>query len=114
MDGIVTNWDAMKTFWTYAFYDHLRVPPEGQSVLVTDSPLNSALDREKMAQIMFESFNVSAFYVAMQAVLSLSTHGAGQPASRWTLAKVTLIVFLSTREFPFDMQYSGPVWLADV
>ena len=65
----------MKTFWTYAFYDHLRVPPEGQSVLVTDSPLNSALDREKMAQIMFESFNVSAFYVAMQAVLSLYASG---------------------------------------
>ena len=65
----------MKTFWTYAFYDHLRVPPEGQSVLVTDSPLNSTLDREKMAQIMFESFNVSAFYVAMQAVLSLYASG---------------------------------------
>jgi len=75
VDGIVTNWDAMKTFWTHAFYDQLRVSPEGQSVLVTDSPLNTTLNREKMAQIMFESFNVSAFYVAMQAVLSLYASG---------------------------------------
>lgn len=65
----------MKTFWTYAFYNQLRVPPEGQSVLVTDSPLNSTLNREKMAQIMFESFNISAVYIAMQAVLSLYASG---------------------------------------
>lgn len=75
VDGIVSNWDAMETFWTHAFYDQLRVLPEGKSVLVTDSPLNSTLNREKMAQIMFESFSVSAFYVAMQAVLSLYASG---------------------------------------
>ncbi|KIJ92509.1 hypothetical protein K443DRAFT_13543 [Laccaria amethystina LaAM-08-1] len=75
VDGIVTNWDVMKSFWTYAFYGQLRVSPQGQSVLFTDSPLNSTLNREKMAQIMFESFNVSAFYVAMQAVLSLYASG---------------------------------------
>lgn len=75
VDGIITNWYAMETFWTHAFYGQLRVSPEGKSVLVTDSPLNSTLSREKMAQIMFESFNVSAFYIAMQAVLSLYASG---------------------------------------
>ncbi|QQP48801.1 Actin_ muscle, partial [Caligus rogercresseyi] len=57
--GIITNWDDMEKIWHHTFYNELRVAPEEQP----------------MTQIMFETFNMPAMYVAIQAVLSLYASG---------------------------------------
>ena len=65
----------MEKFWHRSLHDYLRCDPEESVVLLTEPPLNPPENREAMAEIMFETFNVAGLHISVQAVLALISSG---------------------------------------
>ncbi|KAK0072944.1 hypothetical protein PV325_010498, partial [Microctonus aethiopoides] len=78
--GLVEDWDLMERFLQQCIFKYLKAEPEDHHFLLTEPPLNTPENREYMAEIMFESFNVPGLYIAVQAVLAL--------AASWTAKSV--------------------------
>jgi len=73
--GMIKDWSAMERFWEQIFYNLLKIDPSTHPLILTDTPLNPEANKVKMAEIMFEKFNVPSLYIAMQAALSLYASG---------------------------------------
>jgi actin-related protein len=70
-NGIVTDWDDMERLLHYTFYEGFRcAAPEEHPVLLTEAPLSPKANREKLIQIMFETFNTPGTYIAIPGVLA--------------------------------------------
>lgn len=60
----------MEKIWEYTFKDELSTDPSEHPVVLTESLQNPKANRERMIQIMFETFNVPYFYSESQELLS--------------------------------------------
>ena len=74
-NGIIKNWEDMEHLWDYAFYERMKINPQGQKILLTEPPMNPLKNREMMCQVMFEKYGFDGVYVAIQAVLALYAQG---------------------------------------
>jgi actin-related protein 3 len=71
-NGIVKDFTNFEKFVQRVITKNLRCDPEEHLFLLTEPPLNPAENRERVGEIMFETFNVPGVHVGVQAVLALS------------------------------------------
>ncbi|KAI0049580.1 actin-related protein Arp4p [Auriscalpium vulgare] len=77
VDGMINDFKPIPSLITHALRDVMRCNPEEHPVLLTEPAWNSVANRERMAEIMFEEFNVPAFYIANTGVLNAFAAGKG-------------------------------------
>ncbi|KAL7675395.1 hypothetical protein ACOME3_001656 [Neoechinorhynchus agilis] len=61
----------MERYLGRCMYEYLRCDPDDYLFLMTESPLSGPESRENLAEIMFETFNVSGLFIGEQAILAL-------------------------------------------
>ena len=74
-EGVVNNWDDFEKMLGFIFSSELKVDPSDYNVLLTETPMNPKENKEKLAQIMFENFNVQGLYIALESLLPLFSVG---------------------------------------
>ena len=79
--GVVRDWGQMSQLWGDMLGTTLGVAGGDHPVLLADSPTAEDRDRERMAEILFETHGTPAFFVASQPVLSVygARHVAATP-----------------------------------
>ncbi|XP_008585419.1 PREDICTED: actin-like protein 7A [Galeopterus variegatus] len=73
--GIIVDWDTVQDIWEYLFRQEMNIAPEEHAVLVSDPPLSPHTNREKYAEMLFETFNTPAMHIAYQSRLSMYSYG---------------------------------------
>ena len=77
--GQIQDWDGIEKFWHKSIHSYLRCDPEEHRFILTEPPLNTPENREQMAEIMFETFNVKGLFIGVQATLALYASIANSP-----------------------------------
>jgi len=74
-NGRIVRWDDMEAVWDHIYSQELKVKSEERKCMLTEAILNPDENKEKMAEIMFEKFNVPSLHIASQAVLPIYASG---------------------------------------
>jgi len=61
----------MEKIWSHIYYNELHISPDEHPVMMSEAPNNKKKNREKIMEIMFETFSVTGFFLAIQQVLAL-------------------------------------------
>uniref|UniRef100_A0A672PG48 Actin related protein 3B n=1 Tax=Sinocyclocheilus grahami TaxID=75366 RepID=A0A672PG48_SINGR len=77
--GIVEDWDLME-----------KAEPEDHNFLMTEPPLNTLENREYLAEIMFETFNVPGLYISFQAVSASTASWTSRQVGERTLTGIVI------------------------
>ncbi|KAJ8514422.1 hypothetical protein ONZ45_g8046 [Pleurotus djamor] len=72
--GTITDWDCMEKILHHA-YENLHAVPSDHSALITEAPFAPKAQREKMAELIFESLNAPTFATVIPALLVLGGRG---------------------------------------
>jgi len=78
-DGIFADWDVVDSIWDHAFRERLLIDPKEHPILLAEPSSNSQQQRERTAELMFESHKVPALFLAKNAVLT--SFASGRPTS---------------------------------
>lgn len=74
-DGMIDNWDLFEQVLDYTYSRVIQSESEYHPVLFSEASWNVRNNREKLTELMFEKYNVPAFFLVKNAVLAAFANG---------------------------------------
>ncbi|KMZ67761.1 Actin-related protein [Zostera marina] len=74
-DLTFVDWDIVENIWDHAFRERLLIDPKEHPMLLAEPSFNSPQQRERAAELMFETYKVPALFLAKNAVLTSFASG---------------------------------------
>lgn len=74
-DGMIDNWDLFEKVLDYTYAKVVQSESEYHPVLFSEASWNVRANRERLTELMFEKYNVPAFFIVKNAVLAAFANG---------------------------------------
>jgi len=74
-DGMITDWELFEQVLDYSYKKIIQSESELHPVLFSEAPWNKKDRREQLCELMFEKYNVPAFFLVKNAVLAAFANG---------------------------------------
>ncbi|XP_061680631.1 actin-like protein 6A isoform X1 [Syngnathoides biaculeatus] len=71
-NGMIEDWDSFQAILDHTYRMHFKSEPSLHPVLMSEASWNTRAKREKLTELMFEHYNIPAFFLCKSAVLSAS------------------------------------------
>ncbi|PNJ68969.1 ACTL6A isoform 8, partial [Pongo abelii] len=69
-NGMVEDWDSFQAILDHTYKMHVKSEASLHPVLMSEAPWNTRAKREKLTELMFEHYNIPAFFLCKTAVLT--------------------------------------------
>uniref|UniRef100_A0A8B9H8T0 Actin-like 6B n=1 Tax=Astyanax mexicanus TaxID=7994 RepID=A0A8B9H8T0_ASTMX len=74
-NGMIEDWESFQAIMDHIYSKHIKSEPSLHPVLMSEAPWNSRAKREKLTELMFEHYNIPAFFLCKTAVLTAFANG---------------------------------------
>lgn len=69
-EGMIEDWDLFEKVLDYTYSKCIESGSEYHPVLMSEAPWNIRSKREKLLELMFEKYNVPAFFLVNKIIIS--------------------------------------------
>ncbi|XP_072114423.1 actin-like protein 6B isoform X2 [Mobula birostris] len=74
-NAMIEDWDCFQAILDHTYTKHIKSEPSLHPVLMSEAPWNTRAKREKLTELMFEHYNIPAFFLCKTAVLTAFANG---------------------------------------
>ncbi|MBN3273666.1 ACL6A protein, partial [Polyodon spathula] len=74
-NGMIQDWDCFQSILDHTYSKHMKSDPHLHPVLMSEAPWNTRAKRERLTELMFEHYNIPAFFLCKTAVLTAFANG---------------------------------------
>ncbi|XP_072330450.1 actin-like protein 6A isoform X1 [Scyliorhinus torazame] len=74
-NGMIEDWDSFQAILDHTYKNHIKSEAGLHPVLMSEAPWNTRAKRERLTELMFEHYNIPAFFLCKTAVLTAFANG---------------------------------------